>query len=112
MKPRYAAFATLALIALTACQSLGVPSPKSFNERLAGGYTSVIGVRQTATTLLTARAISIKDAENIQKTADTAREGLDIAAQLGNTPQGQDRLSTTLIILTQAQTYLNSRKPK
>lgn len=115
MKPKYAVFSALALVvlyAVSACQALGVPSLKSFNERLAGGYTSVTAVRQTATVLLNAQAISIKDAENVQKTADTAREGLDIATQLGNTPQGQDKLSTTLVILTQAQTYLNSRKPK
>lgn len=101
----------VALALLTACAQLGVPTAKNFGERLAVGYIAVAGVRDGATTLLQARKITADDAQNIQKQADTARAGLDIARNLRATNPGaaEDRLSMTITALTALQTYLQAR---
>jgi hypothetical protein len=106
------AFCLLAVLILSACTTLGTPAPKSFNERLAYGYTSVIQVRDTARVLLQANVISVEDAANIQQTADQARAGLDLARIFGQTPRGEDKLAATLIVLTELQAYLAKRSPK
>ncbi len=112
MKNIYKPFAVLMLVALSACQIIGAPAPKTYSERLAGGYTTVISIRDTARVLLQGNAISADDAQNIQNLADQARTGLDLARTFGATPKGEDRLATSLIILTELQTYLAKRSPK
>jgi hypothetical protein len=102
--------AATAVAVLSACASLGVPTPKTFSERLAAGYTSVTTTRQTATILLNGQVISSADATNIQKQADVAREGLDVARTL----QGIDaekKLDATLLILDAAHSYLCAKAP-
>lgn len=99
----------LALLAMVACTTL---VPKTFNERLAAGYVTVTSVRQTTTTLLQGGKISSTDAQNVQKQADSVREGLDVARQLKLAlPQaGEDKLTATLAVLTSLQTYLEARQ--
>jgi hypothetical protein len=102
----------LLLILLAACQSIGVPNPETFNERLAVGYSSVTAVRQTATTLIVAGKISAGDAENIQAQCDNARVGLDVARTLKDTDltAANARLQAALTIVTALDSYLRARQ--
>lgn len=97
---------------LGACAFLGVPTAKSFNERLAVGYSTVTTVRQTATTLVQDDVISPNDAANVQQQADNARAGLDIASTLkGVDLEAADaRLLASLQILHALEDYLRSRQ--
>jgi hypothetical protein len=106
-----AAIAVLGL--LGACSIFGMPGAKSFNERLAVGYSTVTTVRQSATTLVSADVISPGDAANVQQQADNARAGLDIARTLTTVdPKAADaRLVASLQILTALEAYLRSRQP-
>jgi hypothetical protein len=111
MRLRYAPFYGLLLILLTACATLGIDAPKTFNERLAAGYTTVTGVRNTAATLLTSNKLSADDAQNVQSQADNARTGLDLARQIHatNPPAADARLDAVVTGLTALQAYLNTR---
>lgn len=99
-----------AVMLLPGCASLGVPTPQTFNERLAAGYVSAKAIRTSATILLNGSVITSKDAENLQKQADVGREGLDVARTLPSL-QAEDKLQTTLLILQAAQTYLCGKNP-
>lgn len=102
-------FAAL-LLALSACASIGVPTPQSYSERLAAGYTSVTSIRLSAATLLNGRVIGSADAENLQRQADVAREGLDVARTLAGV-DAETKLQTTLQVLQAAQSYLCAKNP-
>lgn len=95
---------------LCACASLGVPQPKTFNERLAAAYSSVTSVRASTTILLNGGVIGSADAVNVQRQADVAREGLDVARTLP-APQAETKLEATLLILQAAQSYLCAKSP-
>lgn len=101
-----------ALVLLSACALLGVPTPESFSERLAVGYSSTTTVRQTALTLLQQKKLSPDDVENIQQQADNARAGLDIARTMrGVDLESADaRLTATLVGLTALEAYLRARQ--
>jgi hypothetical protein len=98
------------LLILSACASLGVPTPKSFNERLASGYSSVTTVRQSATILLNGRVIGSSDAENVQRQTDVAREALDVARTLPAL-DAENKLQSALLVLQAAQGYLCTKTP-
>lgn len=111
MKPRYAPFYALILITLTACATLGLEAPKTFNERLAAGYTTVTGVRNATADLLTVNKITKADASNVEQQADNARTGLDLARQIHatNPPAGDAKLDAVVTGLTALQAYLQTR---
>lgn len=96
---------------LAACASVGLPTPQTFNERLAVGYATVTIVRDTATTLVTASKISPLEAQNVQNQADHARDALDLARVTAKTdPASADtRLTATLQLLTALQSYLAAK---
>lgn len=102
----------LAVMLLAGCQLLGVPTPETFSERLAVGYSTTTTVRQTTLTMLQARKLTPDDAENIQQQADNARAGLDIARTMrGVDLQAADaRLTATLTGLTALEAYLRARE--
>lgn len=108
----YVAFLA-AILVLAGCAAFGVPSPKSFSEKLATGYSNVTTLRQTTTILLNNRVITAKDAQNIQNNANTVRDGLDVARDLyAVRPQdGVDRLEVALVSLQALQRYVD-RKSK
>lgn len=110
MKLRYAPFYGILLVVLTACATLGVSAPKTFNEKLAAAYTTVTAARDTTATLLTSGKLSAADAQNVQQQLDTARTGLDLARQLHatNPPAGDARLDAIVAGLTALQAYLQS----
>ncbi len=102
----------LVLLLLSACASLGLQTPKTFNERLAAGYVSVTAARDTAATLLTAGKITAGDAQNVQQQADNARSGLDIARSVHETnpAAGDDKLTAILAGLNALSAYLIARQ--
>lgn len=133
----YARPCTLALIlALTAtlttpagCETLGLPTAKGFNERLAAGYSSVTAVRDGAGAMLDGKvraaqsvpedqrvailAAAKADAQNLQDQADKAREALDVARTLKgvNFEAAEQRLTSTLRIVSALQKYLEEQTP-
>jgi hypothetical protein len=104
--------ALVALVILTACAGLGVPSPQNTGERIAVTVVSVTAVRQSATTLLVAKKISPDDAEHIQRQADNVIAGAQIArAMLAVDPAAADaKLLQTRQVLLALQAYLAARE--
>ena len=102
----------IAVLLLVGCETLGIPKPESFKEKLAFGYATVTSVRQSATTLLTAKKISADDAQHVQDQANNARTGLDVARGLEKTdPKAADaKLTAIRTALTALQAYLVSRE--
>ena len=102
----------LLLAAVVGCAQLGVPAPQTFNQNLAVAASVNTEVRQTATTLLQAGKLSVADAENIQKQANTAREGLDVARSLSGTDLGgaTNKLTAATAILQALQAYLVTKQ--
>lgn len=100
------------MLLMAGCTALGLPQAKTFNERVAVAIGTVTTAREAATSLLTAGKITVTDAENVQKQADNAREGIIIATQIHETDPGgaETRLSTAITILQALQSYLDSRK--
>jgi hypothetical protein len=101
----------MAVLMLVGCAQLGLPTPETFNERLAASYGAVTAARQSATTLLQQKRITAADAENILKQTDAARAGLDISRTMASTDlnAANARLNAVRSALTGLQTYLNSR---
>lgn len=102
----------LLLVLLTACQSLGVLAPATFNEKEAAAITSVTAIRSTALTLLTSGNITAADAQNVQNQCDTAREAITVADALhaADPTQGADRLTAIITGLNAISAYLETRK--
>lgn len=106
---KLALFLPIVLI-LAACASLGVPTPKTLNERIAAGYVSVTGARNMTLTLLNGGVIGSEDAERVQAQLDNAKEGLDIARTLP-AAEAETRVQTALTILQAARSYLCGKSP-
>lgn len=100
------------LLLVSACATLGIPTPQTFNERLAAGYTTGTTIVSVTTTLLAAKKLSSADAENVLKQTDTAVAGLDISRQLSATDlaAADTKLAASLVVLNALQAYLNSKK--
>jgi hypothetical protein len=109
MKRIYLPLLTLWLIA--ACQSLGLQSPKTFNEKAAVAISSVTAVRQSAITLLTANKITAADAQNIQDQANNARAGIEVAVAINETDPAaaENRISAVLVGLNAISAYLTAK---
>jgi hypothetical protein len=101
-----------AALLLTACASLGVPTPQSFNEKEALAISTVTAARNTTLTLLTAGKITAQDAQNIQKQCDNSREAISVADTLhaSDPTGGMSRLDVAVAGLTALQKYLNTRQ--
>lgn len=107
---RYVVFALLWLA--TGCTQLGLPTPQTFNEKLAVGYSTVTAIRNTATTLLVAKKLSVEDAQNVQTQSDNLRSGLDIANKVHalDAAAGNDKLAAVQTALVALQAYLASKQ--
>lgn len=99
-------------VVLAACSSLGIPTPDTFNEKLAVAVTLNTSVRQTATTLVQAKKISPDDGQNVLDQTNNARAALDIARQLSKTDlkAADSRLGAVRQALEALQAYLASRQ--
>jgi hypothetical protein len=106
------ALSCLSMALVVGCAQLGVPSPQTMSEKVAVAISTVTAVRQTATTLLAAKKISVEDAQNVQAQADTARAGVEVARQMAATdPAGAaTKLQTATTILTALQAYLTAKE--
>lgn len=94
---------------LPACANLGIPDATTFNQKLAVGYATVTAVRDTATKLVTAQRISVKDAQNVLEQTDNARTGLDVARSMyreGQKISADNKLESINVALRALQTYL------
>jgi len=114
MKPQripFLTFLAFVLMWLAACAQLGLPTPTTMNEKLAAAQGSVTQVRTTATNLLTAKQITVADAENALKVTDAASEGIAVARTLSATDPNaaQARLTMIVTTLTAIQAYLASK---
>lgn len=114
MKRQLQFFVLACMLILSACASLGVPTPDTFNKKLAVAVVTVTEVRNTGATLLSAGKITANDAANIQQQADTARDGLNVARSLSDKDlAGADnKLIAATAILQALQTYLLTRQGK
>lgn len=99
------------LALISACATLGLEQPKSFNERLAAGYATLTTARDSAGTLLAAGKITAPDAQQIQNQCDNVRSGLDIARNIhAKDPQAADaKLTAVLAGLNALSAYLQTR---
>lgn len=104
----------LILTLLTACQGLGLQSPKTFNEKVSVAISSVTAVRQSALTLLEAGKLSADDAQNIQDQANSARAGIDIARVINVTDPvaAENRITAVLVGLNALSAYLTAQQGK
>lgn len=103
--------AILIALALQACASVGLPTPKGFDQRLATAYGVHTSVVQATTTALTTGSISVTDAEAVQGMEKNARSLLDAAKAAevaGNASGASSELALATSALTALQAYLNS----
>ena len=111
-----ALIASLALLGsvLAGCASLGLATPKGFDQQLAQAYGIHTAVVSATATALQTRSITSAEAEQVQKQADSARALLDTAhtAEASNPGAAQNDLSLALTALTALQTYLNNQGSK
>lgn len=101
----------VAALVLSACQVLGLATPKTFNQQLATGYGTATVVLQTADTLLKDGKITSQDATNVEIQADNLKTALDIARQTYATDQATagNKLAAALTALQALTTYLQSK---
>ena len=97
---------------IVGCAQLGVPTPATVNEKIAVATVTVSSVRNTAATLVTAGKISADDAENVQKQADTARDGLTIARTLKDPLAADNKVDAATAVLKALQAYLLTKQGK
>lgn len=102
-------------VLLSGCESIGVQQPKTFNERLAYALAQNTALREAATLSLQSGQLSADDAEYVLELTDRSRTLID-TAQLaydgGDLTTAEGRLQLVLGVLTQVQTYLNSKGAK
>ena len=106
--------ACAALSILTACTSLGVASPSTFNDKAYAATLTVEQVQKTAATLTRAGKISPADAENVLKSTDAAVAGITIARSYAKADPvaGAAKLDAAVAALTLVQTYLATQGTK
>ena len=106
------AYLIVASLIASSCTGLGQPTPQTFNERLATGYSLVTTVRNTAETLLLADKITPDDAQTVQDQANSARTALDVTRTLHSTEPlaADDRLSSIITGLKAIDAYLITQK--
>jgi hypothetical protein len=116
MKQKFTLFFSVALIAILAgCSSLGLTSAKSVDQSLAYAYGVHTAVVTSATQALKSGSLSVSDAQQVSDLAQQARTLLDAAraaSGTGDYSTATAKLQLATNILTQLQTYLNSRSAK
>lgn len=106
------AIGAVGVVAVPGCAAIGLQSPQTFNERYAYAISQTTGLRQTAADALTAKQISVDDAEYVLKVTDESRALLNAARAAltaGDTSTAEGRLSLATNILAQLQAYLRTK---
>lgn len=95
----------LVILVLPLLVLYGCATPaKTTEERLYYAYASLVAVRDSAATLLSAGRISVDEAKKVQAKADDVRCGLDLArSQLGGPAPACDRARLTAYFKDLAQ---------
>lgn len=102
-------------VMVSGCTAVGVQQPKTFNERLAYALAQNTALREAATVSLQAGQLSADDAEYVLELTDRSRTLIDTAQFAydgGDLTTAEGRLQLVLGVLTQVQTYLNSKGAK
>ncbi len=96
---------------LSACSAIGVPTPQTFNERLAVSISTVSEIRSGAKTLLVSNKITPDEAEKIQQGADNARGAIEVARTVYATDpvSANTTLATTIKALAALRAVLASK---
>ena len=100
------------LLLLSSCATLGLTSPKGFDQQLAVAYSTHTAVVQATTVALTSGAITSIEAQSVQAQTQTSRTLLDTAKSaenVGNTAGASNNLALAVTGLTALQNYLNSQ---
>lgn len=106
------AICLLIAAALSACASLGMQTPDTFNKRVAAAYLTVQTIAETATAAVNTGKLSKADAANVVTTSRAALAAIGVASGLYATnPQaGEDKLAATLAILVALQSYVATQQ--
>lgn len=105
----------LPVLATSGCTTIGAPQPKTFRESLAVAKVQNTALREAATLSLSAGQLTADDAEYVLELTDRSRVLLDTAQAAyagGDLVTAEGRLQLVLGVLTQIQTYLNSKGVK
>lgn len=108
MKVLRVGLATVLMVVMSACGSYLV-KPESFSEKLAyvdGGITAVVNATATS---LENQQISVDDAKRVRVVAGQAAAFSDAAKAAGEGPEGSAQLALATGLLTQLQSFLNTR---
>lgn len=102
----------LGVMLLSACASLGLSTPKGFDQQLAEAYSVHTAVLQATTTAVNAGSLTSAEATQVQSQANSARALLDsarVAETAGNTSGASNDLTLAVSALTALQNFLNAK---
>jgi hypothetical protein len=103
------------LILLTACASMGLVTPQSFDERLSVAYEQHTAALQSIATAVNLKDLNGKDGQAVLAIADNARLLLDsakLATASGDVNSAEGRLLLATNVLRELSTFLRSRGVK
>lgn len=92
------------------CQTLGLPGPQTFNQKMAYAVGAHTVILQSATAAVKSGALSSSDAEAVLKQADNAKLVLDTARAantVGDITGADHKLAMAVIVLNALQGFLN-----
>lgn len=104
--PLFSFLAVLTLIA--GCQTLGLDSPQSFNERMVFAAASTSAVYDSIAASTRAGSVTPDDAEDLIEIADRARDLLTSARRIhdaGQVDEASRQLALALAIVTELQQF-------
>lgn len=112
MKLKTLSLIPLLLMLLTACGTLGVPVPQTFNQKAAAATASVNAASQLDLTLLQARKITPDESDRYINRIEDVQHGIIVARGLRSTDPAlaQDRLDLIIKALAALTAELESRK--
>lgn len=99
----------ICLALLVGCASLGLETPKTFNERAAYVHSNINGVVSATTNSLNAGAIASTDAEYVRDSAARTRTlvaAAETAYGAGDVSTAEGRLALAEGVLRQLQNHL------
>jgi hypothetical protein len=108
------AMLVLAIVSIFGCSTIGLSTPKGFDQQLAESYGVHTAVVSATATAVTAGSISSTEAGIVQAQAMKARQLLDTAKaiEVTNPAGATNDLQLATSALVALQTYLNSQAAK
>lgn len=113
LNPRESFVALLLIVVMTLMLGMqqgcaSAPPIDTFNKKMAVTVASNTAVRDTATTLLVAKKISVPDAQNVLAQTDLLRDGLNVARGMSSTDlaSAEGRLEAASAAIKGLQDYL------